>query len=236
MTGKRRVILFVALVVVAAALTFLFGGCALTKGRIKGHGVTVQGVKDGNGAKLDTNTSAEVLTLPAGTRVTTVKETAMPATPATETSPAIPPKPATETTQFVLNRDSQWRKDEKRIAADVGQIDQTVAVKRLEIAERKWLLWTAIACGVAGLIVKASFPAWPSVSNGLLLAAVAAGAAWKLSDIPAWTWLAVIGVSVLLVMGYKRREKDEREAKEELAKAKVVTVPVVVPVDPPRAA
>lgn len=228
MTGPKRVTLFVVVIAVGALLVFLFGGCALTKGRIKGDGITVNGVKDGDGAKLDTSTSAEVLTLPAGTKVTTVKGSASPAIPATETSPAVPAKPATETTTFVLPRDTQWRKDERSVAADVGVIDQTVAVKRLEIAERKWLLWVAIGCGVAGMIAKASFPAWPTIANGLLLSAVVAFAAWKLSDIPAWAWLATIAVAVLLVMGYKRREKDERE--EAAANVNPVsTPPKVVP-------
>ncbi len=212
MTGPRRVFVIVALVVAAALVIWLFGGCAMLKGRIKSGGVTVQSPKDGNGASLAQQHSGETLTLPEGTKFTTVKETASPAIPATSTTAAVPAKPATETTTFVLPKEAVWQKDETKVEANTGTIDNTVAVKRLEIAERQWLLWVAIGCGVGGLIVRASFPAWPSISNGLLLAGIVAFAAWKLSEIPAWTWLAVLGVAVLLVMGYKRREKDEREA------------------------
>ncbi len=212
MTGTRRLLWFVGLLVVAVILTFAFSGCNLMKGRIKAPGVTVQSPRDGNNASLAQQHSGETLTLPEGTRVTTVKETASPAIPATSTTPAIPAKPAIETTTFVLPKEAVWQKEETKVEANTGTIDNTVAVKRLEIAERQWLLWVAIGCGVGGLIVRASFPAWPSISNGLLMAGVVAFAAWKLSEIPAWTWLAVLGVAVLLVMGYKRREKDEREA------------------------
>lgn len=211
-----------------ACLVLVLSGCALFKGRIKAGGVTVNGVADGNGASLASDKSAAVLPLPAGSKLTVTKWEPVAWQPATGTRPEVKSQPAREVTEVTLSRDTQWRKDETKIVADTGTIDTTVAVRRLEIAERKWLLWAAIACAVGGLVVKASFPAWPSISNGLLLAAVAAGAAWKLSDIPAWTWLAVIGVAVLLVMGYKRREKDEREAKEELLRTKAVPV-VVVP-------
>lgn len=185
-------------------------GCTSTKGRITTPGVTVQGPKDGNNASLVTENAGAVLPLPEGSRLVITKTEAVQAIPATGTTPAVAAQPAMEVTEVVLSRDTEWRRDETKIAANTGTIDTSIATHRIDVAERRWLLWAAIGCGIAGLVSRASFPAWPTISNGLLMAAVAAGAAWKLAEIPPLVFAGVILISVLYVLGYKRREKDEK--------------------------
>lgn len=234
MSGPRRVIWFVVVVALAALVMFLMPGC-LTKGRIKGQGgVVVQGPKDGNNVSLAQEQSTGVLTLPAGSKLTTVKESASPAVPATETTPAIPPKPAREITEVTLSRDTTWRKDETKIAADTGVIDQTVALRRIQVSENRYLLITSIGCMIlAGAFFYIKYP-----TPALMCAAgsVIAFIAWKVADLPPWFWIMVpclVVGAVFLWRGYERKENEEKDRAAELAKAKAIAVPVVVPVDPP---
>lgn len=202
------------------SLLVAFSGCSMFAKRpsISGGGFSVVGPADaGKPATLDSGASVATLPLPAGSTLVMTKSEATKAIPATDQTPAVAAQPAKEVVEVKLAGPTEWRKTESTVKADTGTVDTSVATHRIDVEERRWLLFAAIGCGIAGLICKASFPAWPSISNGLLMAAVAAGAAWKLSDIPAWLWAVVIGVSVLLVMGYKRREKDEREAAAALA-------------------
>ncbi len=209
MNGARRVFVIVALVVAAALVIWLFGGCAMLKGRIKSGGVTVQSPKDGNGASLAQQHSGETLTLPEGTKVTTVKETASPAIPATSTTPAIPARPATETTTFVLPKEAVWQKDETRVEANTGTIDNTVAVRRIQAAENRYLLFAAIAAaGAGGFFLYIKYPT-PAMMCGA--ASVVFFLAWKLADLPSWFY--VVGVVAIaggfaLWRGHARGEAD----------------------------
>ncbi len=209
MNGPRRVYVIVGVILVAILMIWIFAGCALTKGRIRGAGVTVQAQKDGNGASLASDSSAQVLTLPAGTKVTTVKTEAVRAIPATETTPAVAPQPATEKTEFVLAKETQWRKDETKIAADTGVIDTTVAVKRLQVAENRYLLFAAIGAAVAGgFFLYIKYPT-PALMCGA--ASVVYFLAWRLSDLPDYFWMigaAAVAGGAFLYLGHRRGEHD----------------------------
>lgn len=231
MNGPRRVIWFVVVLALVAALTFLFSGCALTKGRIKGHGVTVQGPKDGNNVSLAQEQSTGVLPLPAGSTVTVTKFGAVAWEPAINGRPEVRAQPAREVTEVTLSRDTTWRKDETKIAADTGVVDQTVALKRIQAGENRYLLFAAIGAAVAALLfVYIKYPT-PALMCGA--ASVVFFLAWKLADLPDWFYLVgIVGAAgaVFLWRGYERKENEERDRAAELAKAKAIAVPV----DPPR--
>ena len=188
---------FVAMVV----LCLLGCGTALPKVKVKG--ATAQGPRDiGTPATVESGGTVTTLPVPAGSTVESV-----PAVPASATSAGIP-----AVVKVVLAGASELRSETHASKASSGSTDSTVAVKRIEVesaaSERRWLLWAAIGCGVVGLVLKSMLPAWPALSNGLLVGAVAAGCAWKLAEVPAWLWLAVLVGAGLMVAGYKRAEWD----------------------------
>lgn len=235
MSGTRRVIWFVVVVALAALVMFLMPGC-LTKGRIKGQGgVVVQGPKDGNNVSLAQEQSAGVLTLPQGSTVTVTKFGAVAWEPAINGRPEVRAQPAREVTEVTLSRDTTWRKDETKLAADTGVVDQTVALKRIQAGENRYLLFAAIGAAVAALLfVYIKYPT-PALMCGA--ASVVFFLAWKLADLPDWFYVVgIVGAAgaVFLWRGYERKENEEKDRAAELAKAKAIAVPVVVPVDPPR--
>ncbi len=143
------------------------------------------------------------IALPAGSTITVTRTEAQ---PATERTPA---RPAIEVREIHLSSDSAWYERAQHIAASTGTIDTSVAMHRIDVAERRWLLWTAIACGIAGIVVRQVVPLWPGLSNGLLMGAALAGAAWKFSAIPSWIFAVAIGACALIAIGYKRAEWDK---------------------------
>lgn len=183
----------------------LVSGCGLVGKRpvIKAGNASVVGLPDGTGTTLSQGETKSGVIIPANTPVEIVRHEAVPATPTT------PFRPAREEIRFIPTFDTKLESVSTQLSANSGAVDTTVALRRIDVAERRWLLFTAIGCAILGFVGRIYFPAWPAIPNGLLLAAAAAGLAWKLSDIPAWLWAAVIGVALLLVLGYKRREKDE---------------------------
>lgn len=96
------------------------------------------------------------------------------------------------------------------IVANERAPDQTVALAKVEAAERRWLLFAAIGAGVAGIVLKSMMPAWPGVSNGLLVGAAIAGVAWKVAALPAWIWLIPVAWMVAQAMGYGRSDADKK--------------------------
>lgn len=192
-------------------LVCFFTGCALLpdKGKIKADGVTVTGPKNpGTPATVATATAGTTVPLPAGSTVTVTREEVP--LPAGLQSPASGLRTLPrETTVITPAGPTEYRKQEATVRADTGTVDTSVAKHAADVAERRWLLWTAIACGIAGLVVRSMLPAWPSLSNGLLLAAVAAGLSWKLAEVPAWIWLCILAVVALMIAGYKRAEWDK---------------------------
>lgn len=203
-----------ALVLIAALLIlapWILGGCS-TVGKIKTKAATVLGVKDaGKPASLVTEAAGMSLPIPAGSRVVMTKFQPTEPVPATDHTPAVAAQPAREVTEIVLQKPTELRKTETKIAADTGTVDVSVAKHRIDVQSRQWLLVAMIVCGVVGLVARSMLPAWPAISNGLLMAAVAAGLAWKMAEIPAYLWVAILGGVAILVLGYKRREKDEKE-------------------------
>lgn len=204
------------IVVVLIPAPWILGGCKMftKQPNIRSGSVLVTAPLDaGKPASLAESTDTASLPLPAGSRLTLTKVEATKAIPATDTSPAIPYAPAKEITEVQLSGDTEYRRTAKAIDAQTGTVDTSIAKHRIDVASRQWLLWAAIACGVGGLVIRSTMPAWPSLSNGLLMGAVAAGLAWKMAEVPAWLWLCILGFAGVLVLGYKRREKDEKEEK-----------------------
>jgi hypothetical protein len=188
------------------AAILLLTGCGLIRGRptIKAPGVSVTGPQDaGKPATLATAEAGTTMPIPAGSAV---KVTQTEAQPATAEKPAVP---ATTVTEITPSAPTVITHTESKVQADTGTIDTSVAKHRIDAAERRWLLWAAIACGIAGLIVRSLLPSWPSLSNGLLVAAPCAFAAWKFAEVPAWLWGLVVAAVILLALGYKRAEWDK---------------------------
>lgn len=209
---RTCVAVVLAFLVLAVGGLILLSGCSLPgrRGSIKAGPVAVQGVANaGTPAMLATDEEGESIEIPAGSELLITETAAIEARPATSTAPAIEARPAVKETALVFPGTSHWRRNRATVRADTGTIDTTVAKHSLDIAERRWLLWAAIGCGVGGLVVRSMLPTWPSLSNGLLLAAVAAGVSWKLAEVPAWLWLGIIAVVALIIAGYKRREWDK---------------------------
>jgi len=187
-------------------------GCQLLRksGSISSKDVTVQGVPlAGTPASLNTADAQTVVTLPTGSEVKVERIAAQSALPATEDTPAVAAKPAVETTTIKLAGLGEFKKVETTVAADTGTVDTSVAKHALDVADRKWLLWAALACGIGGIVLKSLLPAWPGLSNGLLIAAPIAFSAWKLSDVPSWLWAVVLLVMGCLALGYKRAQWDK---------------------------
>lgn len=198
--------------VVIIILCLLVSGCTAGKGKIRAGDATVTGIPNaGTPATLDTTNEGEVLDLPAGTELVVTAYEAQPAQAATPEAPAVAPEPARTVTQVHLPEATQWKRTKATVQANTGTVDTSVAKHAADVAERRWLLWTAIACGIGGIVIRSMLPAWPSLSNGLLLGAVLAALAWKLAAVPAWTWLVALGVVGLLVAGYKRAEWDKNK-------------------------
>lgn len=198
-----------------AAIPFAFcllglTACSLMPTRIKAPGVTVQGTKDaGKPATLVTSDSGESVALPEGSRVTVTKVEAVPAVAATADAPAQKAQPARTVTEIQPSGPTVWQKTETKVNADTGTVDTSIAQHRIDVAERRWLLFAAIGCGIAGVVVRSMLPAWPSLSNGLLIGGALAFASWKLADIPSWVWLVVVGGFLAIAAGYKRAELDK---------------------------
>ncbi len=209
MNGARRVYVIVGAVLVLALIAVLMSGCAMLRGRIKGDGVTVQGAKDANGVSLAQGKSGEVLPLPAGSKLVIARTEAMEAIPATQTTPGQPAKAATEVVEVVVSQDTAWRRDKTEVMANTGVIDQTVALRRIQTAENRYLLFAAIGAAVAGgFFLYIKYPTPALMCGG---ASVVFFLAWRLSGLPDYFW--VIGViagagAFFLWRGHSRGEGD----------------------------
>lgn len=190
-------IAFVALVAMTGCARFGFGP------RIATPSTTVQAPKDaGKPATVNESKASEAATIPPGSKVT-ITETA--AIPATEKDPA---RPAVKTTEVIPSAPMQWQKTEAAVQASTGTVDTSIAQKRIEVAERRWLLFVAIGCAAAAVVLHSIMPAWPALWKGAGIGAALALAAWKFAELPAWLWLAAFAVFGALAMGYKRAEWD----------------------------
>ena len=197
--------------IVAAILLLSLTGCALlNRGAIKAGGVSVTGVKDaGKPATLATTNAGTSIPLPKGSTITVTKVAPIAAKPATKDEPAVKGEPAKEITEIHPAGPTEYHHTEATVKADTGTVDTSVRTHEIDVAERRWLLWAAIGCGIAGIVLKSMLPAWPGLSNGLLIAAPCAFAAWKFADVPAWIWMVVLGLVGAMALGYKRSDWDK---------------------------
>jgi hypothetical protein len=177
-------------------------GSSLLGGK-QGEDITVTAPRDtGKPGTVETQTDETRMKVPAGSTVT---ETAVTAQPATDTTPA---RPAYTVREIKLVSDTEWVDRAQRIAASTGTVDTSVAKHRIDMAEARWLLIGGLLAVVGGFVVRSLLPAWPGLSNGLILGGGVSLAAWKLSAIPPWLGLVVVGVFAVLALGYKKKEWD----------------------------
>jgi len=173
------------------ASALVFSGCAwFGAGRITSGGTTVQGVKDaGSPATIAKSDAGVSVALPQGSEVVVTKSEAI---PATDKTPAVPAK---EITSIRPNGPSEYHQTESKTAASTGTIDQSVALKKVEAAEDRILLYGALGLAVAGGIFF-----WLKYPSPALMCWAGAGIsflAWKVSGLPSWFW----GLSVLAAGG-----------------------------------
>jgi len=174
-------------------------GCALfqKKGVATIGKNSVAAVADaGKPATLATSDGREVVAIPKDTTVTITK------TEATTTNPA------TEKTELHFNSPTEWQKFTATVAANTGTVDTSVALKKVESAESRPLLYAAIASALAaGFFLYRAYPTPAFVCGG---AAVVFFLSWKASGLPDWFWAvgacALTG-AVALYLGHERGEK-----------------------------
>lgn len=189
-----RPLLFIACLLLTGCQLFNRGGA------IKSGGVTVQAQPDaGKPATLSTAEAGTSMAIPAGS---VIKVTQTDAQPATKDKPATP---AVTVTEIVPSAPTEIRHTEKTVQADSGTVDTSVAMKKIEAAESRVLLYAAIGCALAaGFFVWAQYPT-PAIACGV--GAVVLFMAWKLSDLPDWFYviglLAAAG-GVAIYLGHKR--------------------------------
>lgn len=184
-------------------------GCARGGGKIRSGDSTVMGVPDaGTPATLNTAKDDEVIPIPAGSEVIVVETEAVEAQPATADTPAVEAKPASKETTIRFAGSTHWKRSRATVKADTGTIDTSVAKHRIDVDGRKPLLYISVGLLAVGVILRVALKEWPTPGNGAMIAGLVAGLAWKMSEIPWWAFLLVLGGGALLVLGYKRAEWD----------------------------
>ena len=174
----------------------LLSGCSLFNrgGKISTGGVTVTAQPDaGKPATLSTAEAGTSMAIPAGS---TIKVTQTEATPSA---------PATTVTEIVPSAPTEIRHTEKKVNADSGTVDTSVALKKIEAAESRVLLYAAIVAALAaGFFVWASYPT-PAIACGV--ASAVFFMAWKLSDLPDWFYVlgaVAAAAGIAIYFGHKR--------------------------------
>lgn len=180
----------------------LLSGCSLFNrgGKISTGGVTVTAQPDaGKPATLSTAEAGTSMAIPAGS---TIKVTQTEAQPATKDKPSAP---AITVTEIVPSAPTEIRHTEKKVNADSGTVDTSVALKKIEAAESRVLLYVAIGAALlGGFFVWAQYPT-PAIACGV--ASAAFFMAWKLSDLPDWFWAVgavAIAAGIAIYLGHKR--------------------------------
>lgn len=206
---------YLLLLSLGSALIVLFAGCMLRGPRVSipDNGILAGGeatAPKNNGTPATVASSGEEtrMEVAAGSTVTETTIDAQPAVPATPDTPAQPAQPRTVVREVHLSAPTAIVQKAQHVQTSTGTIDTAVALRKVQAAESRWLLWAAIGCGIGGLVVRSMLPAWPSLSNGLFAGAVCAFIAWKFSDLPAWFFLVPIGLLGAKALGYKRAEWD----------------------------
>lgn len=189
------------LLLIIAALAL--AGCSLAPG-IKTPLGRVTAPKDaGTPAKLVSEGVTTTVPIPAETKVTVTETEAQ---PATATAPAVP---ALRVTEWSFTKPTVFEQVASKLDASTGTIDTSVAKHRIDAAQRIWFLWAGIGGLFAGVVLRSALPAWPALSNGLMLAGGLSIGAWKLDEIPTWVIVTVLLVVGALALGYKRAELDK---------------------------
>lgn len=184
-------------------LGMALSGCSLAPG-IKTPLGRVTAPKDaGTPAKLVSEGVATTVPIPAETKVTVTETEAQ---PATATTPAVP---ALRVTEWNFTKPTVFEQVASKLDATTGTIDTSVAKHRIDAAQRIWFLWVGLGGLVAGVVLRSALPAWPGLSNGLMLAGGLSIAAWKLAEIPTWVIVTILLVVGALALGYKRAELDK---------------------------
>lgn len=180
----------------------LLSGCSLFNrgGKISTGGVTVTAQPDaGKPATLSTAEAGTSMAIPAGS---TIKVTQTEAQPATKDKPSAP---AITVTEIVPSAPTEIRHTEKKVNADSGTVDTSVALKKIEAAESRVLLYVSIGAALlAGFFVWAQYPT-PAIACGV--ASAVFFMAWKLTDLPDWFWAVgavAIAAGVAIYLGHKR--------------------------------
>ncbi len=184
-------------------------GCSLlpARGRIKLPEVTVQAPKDaGTPGTAHTAKAGTSVPLPAGSVVTVTEQAAQPAQPATASTPAVPAQPASKITVITPAAASEYRHDESTVTASTGTIDTTVAKHRIEVEERRPLLYAAIAAAIAGLGFM--YVRFQAIAGMCFLGAGCFFAAWRMAEISPWVGGIFLVAAVAGYAFYKRAEWD----------------------------
>lgn len=183
-------------------------------GCLHGKGKTNKGTEISSPVNAESPSTAKdsetktVATLPPGT---IIKASFIPATP-------------DQAAQFLTTYDllkgatlTQHASSSEVSVAPARAPDKSVEIFKAQAAERRWLLFVGIGLGVAGIALMSIMPEWKGLYRGAFGGTILALCAWKLAEIPAWAWGLTIGISVLLAIGYKRKEQESASTKADKA-------------------
>lgn len=187
------------------SLVLLCTGCSLIRMPKVGipGGPTAIGHRDaGTPAVVTSDTDTTTFDAPAGSTMTAETHAAV---PATNTTPTIPEY---RIVKWTFPAPTRVTTTDKKDTASTGTIDTTVAKHRIDVEDRRVLLYASMICGALGLIARIALKEWPTAGNALLLASALAFASWKLAEIPTWLWVLVLVVAGAVILGYKRAEWD----------------------------
>ncbi len=187
----------------AMILVATFSGCGVFRGlpKIRVGETTVTAPADaGRPATLATSDAGTTMSIPAGS---TVKVTTTEAQPATASVAA---KPAVTITEIVPTKDTLIQHTEKRIQADTGTVDTSVAVRRIDAQERRPLLYCSIVAAVAGLGFM--YVRFQAIAVMCFIGSGAFFLAWRMSEISPWVGGLFLVAAVAGFAFYKRAEWD----------------------------
>lgn len=192
---------YVLLMLLGLIIT-IASGCALFRSpaTIQSGNARVTGLADaGKPATLNSGETKSDIAIPANTPVRIVKIDAVPATDKT------PFQPAREEVTFVPTFDTKLQSVSTSLQANTGTVDTSIALKKIEVAENRYLLWASIGAAVAaGVFLYLTYPTPAFICVG---ASVVFFAAWKLSDLPDWFWaVGAVGLAaaVFLYLGHEK--------------------------------
>lgn len=170
------------------------------RGTIRSGETRVVGVPDaGKPATLESAQTKSGVTIPAKTPVEITRYEAVPATG------EAPFQPAREEVRFVPTFDTRLDSVSTSLSANTGTVDTTVALKKIQAAENRYLLFAAIgAAALAAFFVYIQYPTPAMMAAG---AAIIFFLAWRLSDLPSWFYVVGVGAAVAGVVMWRAHER-----------------------------